>query len=1164
MKSVPHLLTPAIRLMNRLTYAQKFGLISLLFALPLGLVLCFFLAGVNDRIGFAQKEIDGAAYLRPLRTLLDHTLADKLLAAMAEAGPGTGEAPRQRSLAQLDSDFAALDAVDRRYGALLGTTPQLAALHDTWGTLKAQRQAGLPGPQMHSPLIRGIRGLIAQVGDSSNLILDPNLDSEYVMDSVLLKLPEGQDRLAETIALGERVIAQGGPKPEERAQLIALGGLVQANRDETQRGLSIAFRSNPAGNLQSVLESALEESSGATDAFLITLVEEVNKPPVITITPDAYHRIGTEALARKFALWDAAIAQLDGLLQARIDGYTEQFYFVLAVTAGVLLLVSYLWIGFYVAVRRSVAQLDLAAQRMVSGDMTVVSLDNQDELGRVATAFNRIATALVVSSGYRQAVLDNVPDGIIITSDPGDRIESFNPAAERIFGYAAAEVVGHSFVRLLPKGTTRAAGAGADAGDRREVLGQRKDGTIFPMELAVSLMWSGEQLLQICVVRDITQRKQAEAELEQAKDAAEAASLTKSEFLANMSHEIRTPMNAVIGMSGLLLDTALTPEQRDYAETIRHSSDALLTIINDILDFSKIEAGRLELEMHAFDIRDCIEGALDLVATRAGEKGLDLAYMVDANVPSAVVGDVTRLRQVLVNLLSNAVKFTETGEVVVSVTSRAVAAGQDELHFSVRDTGIGIPADRMHRLFQSFSQVDASTTRRYGGTGLGLVISRRLCELMGGTLWVESTVGVGSTFHFTMLAQPAPTTLRVYLETNQPELLGKRLLIVDDNDSNRLILTLQAHSWGMITRDTGDPAEALEWLRHGEAFAAAILDMHMPTMDGVALGQAIRRTHDAAHLPLVMLTSMGRREADMQVVDFAAFLTKPIKPSQLYNTLVGIFVGQPVWVREPPAELQIDRGLAQRVPLHILLAEDNAVNQKLALRLLERMGYRADVAANGLEVLTALGRQPYDVVLMDVQMPELDGLAATRQIRMQWPADRQPRIIAMTANAMQGDREACLDAGMDDYISKPVQVKELQTALERSATPRAGSGAAPPAEVLDQNVLDELRKLEADGAPDLLADLIGLFQQETPPLLDSIRDAVATGNADKLRAAAHTLKGSSGSLGARGLAALCADLERVGRSGSVAGAAALLAPLAAEYARVCVALAEVGTLEVRS
>jgi CheY-like chemotaxis protein/HPt (histidine-containing phosphotransfer) domain-containing protein len=430
---------------------------------------------------------------------------------------------------------------------------------------------------------------------------------------------------------------------------------------------------------------------------------------------------------------------------------------------------------------------------------------------------------------------------------------------------------------------------------------------------------------------------------------------------------------------------------------------------------------------------------------------------------------------------------------------------------------------------------------------------------------VESTVGVGSTFHFTVLAQPAPATLRVYLETNQPELLGKRLLIVDDNDTNRLILTLQAHSWGMITRDTGDPGEALDWLRQGEAFAAAILDMHMPALDGVALGKEIRRYRDGAHLPLVMLTSMGRREADMQVVDFAAFLTKPIKPSQLYNTLVGIFVGQPVWVREPPAELQIDRGLAQRVPLHILLAEDNAVNQKLALRLLERMGYRADVAANGLEVLTALGRQPYDVVLMDVQMPELDGLAATRQIRMQWPADRQPRIIAMTANAMQGDREACLDAGMDDYISKPVQVQELQQALERAAVPAGGNGAAPAtAGVLDQNVLDELRKLEADGAPDLLADLIGLFQQETPPLLDSIRDAVATGNADKLRAAAHTLKGSSGSLGARGLAALCADLERVGRSGSVAGAAALLAPLAAEYARVCVALAEVGTLEVRS
>jgi CheY-like chemotaxis protein len=407
-----------------------------------------------------------------------------------------------------------------------------------------------------------------------------------------------------------------------------------------------------------------------------------------------------------------------------------------------------------------------------------------------------------------------------------------------------------------------------------------------------------------------------------------------------------------------------------------------------------------------------------------------------------------------------------------------------------------------------------------------------------------------------MLAQPAPTTLRVYLETNQPELLGKRLLIVDDNETNRLILSLQAHSWGMLTRDTGDPREALEWIKQGDPFAIAILDMHMPEMDGVTLGKEIRRYRDATALPLVMLTSLGRREADVQVVDFAAFLTKPIKPSQLYNALVGIFVGQPVWVREPPVETQIDRKLAARLPLHILLAEDNAVNQKLALRILERMGYRADVAANGLEVLTALGRQPYDVVLMDVQMPELDGLATSRQIRLQWPAARQPRIIAMTANAMQGDREACLEAGMDDYISKPIQVKELQAALEQTAIAGQQKEAAAvlTAPVLDQAVLDELRKLEADGAPDLLADLIGLFQQETPPLMDSIRDAVAAGNADKLRSAAHTLKGSSSSLGARTLADLSADLERKGRSGSVDGAAAVVEALTAEYGRVCAEL----------
>ncbi len=674
-------------------------------------------------------------------------------------------------------------------------------------------------------------------------------------------------------------------------------------------------------------------------------------------------------------------------------------------------------------------------------------------------------------------IIDFLPDATLVIDRDG-RVIAWNRAIEEMTGIKAAEMLSKGdYEYALPFYGQRqpvlidlVLMPGEELQDRYSSLERR--GEILMSEVLVPALRGGPATLYatasalrdsrgeiqgaIEIIRDVSDRKRAEEDLRQAKAAAEAAAQAKSAFLATMSHEIRTPMNAVIGMTSLLLDTPLSAEQRDFAETIRSSGDALLTIINDILDFSKIEAGRIELERQPFDVRECVESALSLLASQAAEKGLELGCWIEPQVPAGILGDESRLRQVLLNLLANALKFTDEGEVVVTVTAddgrpttEAPVDGRPwpvVLHFAVRDTGLGIPPDRMDRLFQSFSQVDNSTTRRYGGTGLGLAISQRLAELMGGRMWAESAgiPGQGSTFHFTIQAPLASVPRRAELQVEVPDLRGRRVLIVDDNATSRRILTLQTETWGMLAQATGSPAKALQWLRRGEAFDVAIVDRLMPELDGVMLAAEVRKLPGGQELPLVMISSLGKGEAE-ETEAFAAFLVKPVRASQLYNALLGILATRPeVQAEGPtPAASQFDAGMGVRQPLRILLAEDNVVNQKLALRLLERLGYRADVAANGLEAIHALERQPYDVVFMDVQMPEMDGLEATREIVHRWAAgERQgrprPRIIAMTANALAEDREACLAAGMDDYLAKPIHVEELVAALSK-ATAISGS-----------------------------------------------------------------------------------------------------------------------------
>src|SRR5512132_1578554 len=638
---------------------------------------------------------------------------------------------------------------------------------------------------------------------------------------------------------------------------------------------------------------------------------------------------------------------------------------------------------------------------------------------------------------YYQSLLDVSPTAIV-TIDPDHKVTSWNPAAEKLFGHRREEAIGQDIDSLVANSEavhreavqlnrqTREAGQ-----VRLTTRRTRKDGSLVDVDVRAVPIRVGDEMVGLyAIYHDIS-------ELQRAREQAETATQAKSAFLATMSHEIRTPMNAVIGMTGLLVDTELTPEQRSYADVIRSSGEALMAIIDAILDFSKIEAGRLELARRPFDLRGCVESALELVAASASGKGLNLAYLFDQGLPSAIVGDATRLRQSLIKLLNDAIKLTDAGEVVLSVDGKALESGEEEvrreykLHFVVRDSGIGIPQDRLSRLFESFSQVDASTTRRYGGTGLGLAISKRLSELMGGTIWVESQVGKGSTFHFTIQTEQAPRLARADQQGPPPQLHGQRVLIVDDNATNRRFLVRQAESWGMLARDTASPAQALEWIRRGDPFDLAILDMEMPEMDGVTLAEEIGRYRDARALPLLLLTSLGSREGVWGRVEFAASLTKPIKPSQLYDTLMNVLGATPAGVQAAASREEPVERLAERVPLRILVAEDNVVNQQLALLVLQKLGYQAEVTANGLEALQALEREPYDVVLMDVQMPTMDGLEATRLIHQRWPEGRRPHIIAATASAMPEEREACLAAGMDDYLSKPIRVEELAAALRR-------------------------------------------------------------------------------------------------------------------------------------
>lgn len=647
------------------------------------------------------------------------------------------------------------------------------------------------------------------------------------------------------------------------------------------------------------------------------------------------------------------------------------------------------------------------------------------------------------------------------------------------------------------------------------------------------------------------QLAEANRALETSRLSAEAATRAKSDFLAHMSHEIRTPMNGVIAMSRLLLETTLDDQQHDLARTIHTSADSLLIIINDILDFSKIEAGKLQLEILPFKLRNCLEETLDLLSSKAEEKGIDLSCHIEDSVPSQVQGDITRLRQILVNLVGNAIKFTAQGEVFVQVAAQKASDVPNKhlIHFSVRDTGVGIPSEKFDRLFKAFSQTDSSTTRQFGGTGLGLAISKSLVELMGGRIWVESTAGYGSTFHFTILVEPGPAMEEP--ESAPAGLAGMRLLIVDDNPTNRRILTLQARKWGMTSHDVVSAEETLVLLEQDSKFDAAILDMQMPNMDGATLAIAIRKKFPQLKLPLILFSSMGSFSEIPKdaLAIFSSCLHKPIKPAQLFHALQQVRRGTKETQAMASPGPRLDSTLGSRFPMKILLVDDNAINQKVASRLLQQMGYSTDIAGNGIEAVNAARQSPYDLILMDLQMPEMDGLEATRRIRtMQQSGEitSVPRILAMTANVLQNDRAACSAAGMDDFVPKPIQPDFLQKTLERwgqqtlnerSSQPApkpVASKSAPlppiaPAVPRSSEPAVDLDRLKSftDGTEENLVELVTLYLEQTAKQLDELEAAAAAKDVIKLKKIAHTGAGSSGTCGMMPLSTILREIERL-------------------------------------
>lgn len=728
----------------------------------------------------------------------------------------------------------------------------------------------------------------------------------------------------------------------------------------------------------------------------------------------------------------------------------------------------------------------------------------------------------------RDLVIEFLDDSVIVINR-NFQVLDLNPAAQTLFGVKAVEALGRDLAELMPLDEPIRDGIALTERFQQDIIISNQ-GQEYQFELRSFRLssWYGRPAGRLVLLHDVTDTKELEQNLRQAKETAEEATRAKSLFLASMSHEIRTPLNAVIGMTSLLQDTDLNNEQTEFVQTIQYSSNILLTSINDILDFSKIEAGRMELETQPFDLSMCIEEAMGIILPQAGAKNLEMVYLPEIGIPQCVSGDPTRLRQILVNLLSNAVKFTDRGEIVVRVEVEEEKRNSWSLHLSVSDTGIGISPEQSARIFASFTQADPSIARRYGGTGLGLTITSHLVGMMGGYIWVDSKPGEGSTFHFTI--EVGKTKSRSDHQTlTKPDLFtGLQALVVDESAASRDFFIYHLQSWGMSVHAVESGLQALAWIESRPGLDLVIVDMKLPDMSGAALASSLRHQTGMEKTPMVLLASRKQQIPEPERQLLTTILGKPILPAQIFDCLAAIFQKQPgngskVPIRAKPAA-GLDSSFAAKHPLRILLAEDNSVNKRVAVRFLQRLGYQVDTVSDGQEALAAVQNQPYDLVLMDVRMPVMDGLEATRRIRAEIETERQPKIVAMTAYAYPDDLAGCLAAGMDATLTKPVQLDQLAAMLRQHATLRVDSRLEQEPVVIGPTQI-------LDGLGDDRGEIVALLLKNLDEQLTVMRESWSTGDSDRLGDAAHQLKTDAGYLGANDLSQLLLEIEKKAAAG---------------------------------